>query len=176
MSARRALVAATVALTVLVGCSPEDLNRALDQVTATTRANPAETVSADPPVDLLNPDVTPATIRSTICVGGWTATVRPPSSYTTALKRRQIVAYGYADRSLGSYEEDHVVPLTLGGHPSNAANLYPEPHALSEPDDPLEVSLGRDVCAGRVSLAKARQRIYQVKVAHGYDRTKSVAA
>ena len=28
----------------------------------------------------LNPDVTPATIRRTICSRGWTKTVRPPTS------------------------------------------------------------------------------------------------
>ena len=42
----------------------------------------------------LNPDVTQATIRSTICVRGWTTTVRPPSSYTSALKIEQLPRYG----------------------------------------------------------------------------------
>ena len=37
---------------------------------------------------VLNPDVTQANIRSTICRHGWTSTIRPPSSYTDALKRR----------------------------------------------------------------------------------------
>src|ERR1035437_3182978 len=36
----------------------------------------------------LNPAVTQATIGMTICVSGWTTTVRPPTSYTTPLKRR----------------------------------------------------------------------------------------
>src|SRR5438045_2342486 len=34
--------------------------------------------------------VTQATISSTICVRGWTATIRPPASYTNALKRAQL--------------------------------------------------------------------------------------
>ena len=42
----------------------------------------------------LNPAVTPATIGSTICVSGWTATVRPPESYTEDLKRSQIRTEG----------------------------------------------------------------------------------
>jgi hypothetical protein len=46
-----------------------------------------------------NPDVTQATIRQTICVSGWTATIRPSCAYTTALKRRQIVEYGYVQTS-----------------------------------------------------------------------------
>src|SRR4051794_16847852 len=39
---------------------------------------------------VLNPDVTQATIATTICVHGWTRTVRPPSSYTGDLKLRQM--------------------------------------------------------------------------------------
>jgi hypothetical protein len=35
--------------------------------------------------------VTQGTIKTTICVKGWTATIRPPSSYTSALKRVQLV-------------------------------------------------------------------------------------
>jgi hypothetical protein len=34
----------------------------------------------------LNPDVTPETIAQTICVPGYTATVRPGSSYVTGIK------------------------------------------------------------------------------------------
>lgn len=49
----------------------------------------------------VNPAVTQANINDTICVPGWTATVRPPESYTERLKRRQIAEYGYADRRLG---------------------------------------------------------------------------
>src|SRR5436190_23881636 len=67
-----------------------------------------------------NPDVTQSTIDTTICVSGWTATVRPPSSYTTALKVKQIAEYGYSDTSTADYEEDHLVPLELGGAPKAA--------------------------------------------------------
>ena len=35
-------------------------------------------------------NVTQATISSTICKTGWTATIRPPASYTNALKRAQL--------------------------------------------------------------------------------------
>ena len=41
-----------------------------------------------------DPAVTQGNIRSTICVSGYTATVRPPSAYTDALKRKQMRAYG----------------------------------------------------------------------------------
>src|SRR3954469_13262589 len=42
---------------------------------------------------VLNPDVTQATIGSTICRHGWTRTIRPPVEYTDDLKHRQMRAY-----------------------------------------------------------------------------------
>ncbi len=38
----------------------------------------------------INPDVTQANIGSTVCVRGWTKTVRPPASHTNRLKKFQI--------------------------------------------------------------------------------------
>ena len=75
----------------------------------------------------INPDVTQQTIETTICVRGWTRLVRPPENYTEALKREQIKTYGYDDRRLRDYEEDHLIPLALGGAPTDPRNLWPEP-------------------------------------------------
>lgn len=69
--------------------------------------------------------VTQSTINSTICVSGWTSTVRPPTSYTNPLKVTQIAQYGYSDTSTADYEEDHLIPLELGGSPTSALNLWP---------------------------------------------------
>jgi hypothetical protein len=77
-----------------------------------------------------NPAVTPSTLKQTICKSGWTATIRPSSSYTTGLKRKQIAQYGFADTSLSDYEEDHLISLELGGSPTSPANLWPEPHHI----------------------------------------------
>ena len=116
----------------------------------------------------LNPAVTQATIGSTICVSGWTATIRPSSSYTTGLKIEQIGEYGYTDTSTASYEEDHLISLELGGAPSDPRNLWPEPYSDSLPDgrdtgarvkDVFESSLKREVCAGQMTLAKAQSEI-----------------
>ena len=61
---------------------------------------------------MLKPDVTQDTIDSTICVSGWTATVRPPTSYTNALKVHQIAEYGYADvEEVVTAEEDLMFSL-----------------------------------------------------------------
>jgi hypothetical protein len=130
-----------------------------------------------------NPAVTQATIGSTICLSGWTATVRPPSSYTTALKREQIAEYGYTDTNLADYEEDHLIPLELGGAPSDPRNLWPEPYSAhladGTPDgarvkDQLENRLRALVCGGTLRLATAQQaiatdwvRAWQIYVAPG---------
>ncbi|HEU5427032.1 MAG TPA: hypothetical protein VFU74_09165 [Actinocrinis sp.] len=109
-----------------------------------------------------NPDVTQATIGSTICVSGWTATVRPPTSYTNALKAQGIIDYGYADTSMSDYEEDHFVPLELGGSPRDPGNLWPEPHYGSQTSytkDGIETKLKNAVCSGRITLAAARSAI-----------------
>jgi hypothetical protein len=116
----------------------------------------------------LNPAVTQATIKSTICVSGWTATIRPPSDYTTGLKIEQIAEYGYSDTSTADYEEDHLISLELGGSPTDPRNLWPEPYTASLPDgrptgahtkDGFETKLKYEVCAGTITLAQAQADI-----------------
>jgi hypothetical protein len=111
-----------------------------------------------------NPDVTQSTIGSTICVSGWTAIVRPPTSYTTPLKVEQIAEYGYTDTNTADYEEDHLIPLELGGAPRDPRNLWPEPRngpsgTTAGSKDTVENRLKADVCAGRVTLSAARKAI-----------------
>jgi hypothetical protein len=55
--------------------------------------------------------VTQSSVGQTICVSGWTTTVRPSSGYTTALKERQLATdYAYrGDTATGDYEEDHLL-------------------------------------------------------------------
>ena len=119
---------------------------------------------------VVSADVTPANVNRTICVSGYTSgrrlddgrTVRPPSSYTTALKRVQIVQYGYADTRLADYEEDHLIPLELGGDGYARGNLWPELYAGSTGariKDKVENALHRLVCGGQVGLRAAQHAI-----------------
>ncbi|MER5642109.1 hypothetical protein ABT095_34870 [Kitasatospora sp. NPDC002227] len=111
----------------------------------------------------LNPSVSQSTIYSTICVSGWTTTIRPSTSYTNNLKAQGIVAYGYADTNMSDYEEDHFIPLELGGAPKDPANLWPEPRYIgsqtSYTKDGVETKLKNAVCAGKVQLADAQDAI-----------------
>lgn len=107
----------------------------------------------------LNPDVTQSTIDSTICVSGWTSTIRPSSTYTNQLKVQGIADYGYSDTSLSDYEEDHFLPLELGGAPKDPKNLWPEPRygdQNSYSKDSVENAVKKAVCAGQVTLSDAQ--------------------
>ena len=114
----------------------------------------------------LNPAVTQATIRSTICVRGWTATVRPASGYTSALKVEQMPKYGESGPPSG-YQEDHLISLELGGNPTDPANLWPEPYPRAAEVDKIENALNAEVCSGRLSLAAAQHDESALKHAHG---------
>lgn len=106
----------------------------------------------------LNPAVTQATIHRTICVPGWTDSVRPPEAVTEQEKAASMAAYG--DKGpMDGYEYDHFVPLELGGATNDRRNLWPEPGASPNPKDAVEDRLRRDVCDGQLSLAVARREI-----------------
>jgi hypothetical protein len=105
----------------------------------------------------IDPVVTQADIRSTICKKGWTATVRPPESQTERFK--YDVAYpAYRTRRSERTELDHLVPLELGGS-NDATNLWPEYPPTPNPKDKVEDALNAAVCDGRVSLAVAQKAI-----------------
>jgi hypothetical protein len=131
----------------------------------------------------LNQDVSQATIGTTICRSGWTKTIRPPESITAREKRAAISAYGhYAGRRLRTYELDHLIPLSLGGAPNAAANLWPQPDYPSviagsrsyylNPKDRLESRLHSLTCKGRLTLREAQRAIATDWVAayHRYVR------
>ena len=111
---------------------------------------------------VLNPDVTQATIGTTICKHGWTKTIRPPTSYTNDLKRKQMREYGVGG-ALSDYQEDHLVSLELGGHPTDARNLWPEPYPRASEVDSIENELNAKVCSGRLSLEQAQLEESELK-------------
>src|SRR6266508_4829814 len=110
MSMRTALVAVALLLLAVAIVAPH-------------RSAPKSPYHADPvrTPGVLNPDVTQATINATICVKGWTKTIRPPTSYTNKLKQKQMRQY-HESGGPSRYEEDHLIPLELGGHPTNPKN------------------------------------------------------
>lgn len=111
---------------------------------------------------LPDPQCTPGAVAETdanVVCHRTTDTVRPSTSYTNRLKVQQIILYGYIDTSMSAYEEDHLIPLELGGSPTDPANLWPEPYPSAYDKDKVENYLHAQVCAGKVTLADAQQEI-----------------
>jgi hypothetical protein len=111
---------------------------------------------------VLNPEVTQASIRTTICVPGYSRSVRPPSDYTSRLKVEQMLAYGLAGDP-SRYQEDHLISLELGGNPTDPRNLWPEPYPRASEVDQLENELHRRICDGSMSLADAQVEESRIK-------------
>jgi hypothetical protein len=107
---------------------------------------------------------TPGAVRvgislSVICRYGYTRSIRAPESYTEPLKLRQMRAYGLLGPAR-DYEEDHLVPLSIGGAPSDPANLWPQPRNgpnNAEQKDQLETWVARIACGHRLALARLQR-------------------
>ncbi len=115
----------------------------------------------------IDPKVTQDNIGLTICVSGYTKTVRPPVTYTNDLKIKQIQEYGYTDISTKDYEEDHLISLELGGSPTSEANLWPEPYTITQnarEKDKVENYLHDQICSGKIKLLDA-----QFKIANNWE-------
>jgi hypothetical protein len=126
-----------------------------------------------------DPAVAQETIERTICVRGYSKSVRPSIAVTDPIKREVLSRYAAlgdpwrADQERGHYELDHLISLELGGAPADPANLWPEPYERpnrmhgavagttvgSESKDRLENSLHDAVCSGRMPLAAAQHAI-----------------
>lgn len=108
-----------------------------------------------------DPRVTQENVADTICIAGWTATVRPPAHVMHSLKMRMMRANDVLGQPSG-YELDHFVPLELGGCADCETNLWlepyqPEPGARQK--DQVENYLHRQVCDGTMTLKAAQQQI-----------------
>jgi len=109
-----------------------------------------------------NPDVTQATIGETICKHGWTKTIRPPTSYTNELKVEQMKLYRRTG-STSDYQEDHLISLELGGHPTDERNLWPEPIERATEVDSTEDELNGKVCSGEITLEEGQRQESELK-------------
>ena len=116
----------------------------------------------------VDPRVTQADIRSTICRRGYTRTVRPPESVTYPEKRASMRAYGDHGPT-HAYEYDHLIPLELGGAANDLGNLWPEPGASPNPKERLEDVLNALVCRRQLPLRDA-QRLIATNWVKAYSR------
>ncbi|MFK4299454.1 hypothetical protein ABH924_004637 [Arthrobacter sp. GAS37] len=127
----------------------------VDQAKGTVLPDPACTPGA------VDPAVTQENLKTTICRGGYTKSVRPPAEVTNPAKTASLKAYGLPYAATTEY--DHLIPLELGGA-SSTSNLWVEPNqagasTVNNPKDDIENALNAAVCAGRVTLTAAQQAI-----------------
>ncbi len=155
MSARTALVSLALVLLAAAAFMPH----------GSTSKGPYHADLARTP-GVLNPDVTQANIATTICRHGWTRTIRPPTDYTNELKLKQMREYGLTG-STSQYQEDHLISLELGGHPTDARNLWPEPYPRAAEVDSIENELNAKVCSGDMSLDEAQRKESELKHTDG---------
>ena len=126
---------------------------------------------------VFNPDVRQDTIDETICVKGYTKSIRPSALYTNGVKEILLLDGGIDTAKSDEYQLDHLISLGLGGHPRARGNL-----ALQRLDgdegakrkDRLEVKLQCLVCSRQVSLSTAQDAIYLDWIAayHYYAKVK----
>ena len=152
---RTALVAVALLLLGIAIATPQHANQR-----AAYHADPVRTPG------VLNPDVTQETINATICIHGWTKTIRPPTSYTNELKQKQMREYGVGG-SMSDYQEDHLISLELGGHPTDPRNLWPQPYPRASAVDGMENELNDNVCSGELTLAEAQRKESVIKHTDG---------
>lgn len=116
--------------------------------------------------DIPDPALTPGVVASANIAEVCESDGRPGSAYSRAhrelserQRRADFARYGVPWSEHRSYEDDHLVPLCLGGADAEA-NRWPEPRWgswSSYEKDHLEGYACRMVCAGRISLDSAQR-------------------
>ncbi|MBM3203070.1 hypothetical protein FJZ55_04095 [Candidatus Woesearchaeota archaeon] len=110
----------------------------------------------------IDPEVTADNIQESICKQkpiSWSQAHLPPASWLENLEKEQIGQYHYSDTGPKHYTEDHLIPLSLGGHPTDAQNIWPQPLVAkwsARRKDYLEEVITRKVCKGEMPLAEAQ--------------------
>lgn len=100
-----------------------------------------------------DPAITQAKIGRTICAPGYARSVRPPTSWSRAMRRQMHAQPGQV--------LDHIVPIELGGCATCEANLQLQDRAEAKAKDRLENSTRRAVCAGRTTLEQGQAQFTQ---------------
>lgn len=169
---RPSLIAAA-ALVLAAGCgpsSPQDATSAALPAGAcrAQHINPADPQAWEPDVGCTPGAVDGGLTLAQLCPVAHTDTVRPPSSYTSRLKVQQMRSYGFTD-PVSAHEEDHLIPLELGGSPRDPLNLWPAPGASPNEKDRVENAAHVAVCQGRLSLPEAQHRMASYWYQFGKD-------
>jgi hypothetical protein len=118
------------------------------------------------PGSLPNAALTPgAVVRAgvtTICRTGYSRSVRPTGETWYQLKRAAFLRYGYP-RLISGLVGDHLVPIEIGGAPTDLRNIWPE--ALN---DALKKDVVEDAARIAVCFHGYPLQQMQVRIAHDW--------
>jgi hypothetical protein len=162
---------ASLALAAILGACRGTVPVVVPATTTTSPTTTAGTVTTTlvlPTITgVVDPSVTQDNLKVTVCAKGYTAKVRPPKSYTEAIKRKLFKAAGSPGK-LADFELDHFVPLELGGDPKALGQFWLQPIKQAVYDDRHEENvLHSQLCAGKITLAEAQAQNLQWKTTKG---------
>lgn len=112
-----------------------------------------------------DPEVNQANIKDSICKVThftWTEAHMPPRDFLQNIEKEQLKQYGYTDPSMQHYQMDHLIPLSLGGSPTDLRNIWPQVLVTkwsARRKDYLEEHLHDMVCKNQISLKEAQEQI-----------------
>lgn len=147
------------------------IDSSLCQAASTLQAmrdqRPLETVAIPPLPDsrrtpgAVDPGITQTSMAATICDPQYTARQMPPPSWKAAATRR-FASVLHPGEKPENFALDQLVPLSLGGSPTDPRNLWLQPwtgETGTGTKDNLETLLNRMVCSGQITLVTAQQQI-----------------
>jgi len=175
---RRAILVASVTVVLLVGFLvflQSQRTRLVHTVTSVSAAGGAVSpiregdVDRDLPNSNLTPGLGATEDENLVCQRGYAERVRPRGALWRRLKEEAFARYGiaYQDRdAIGAngvrepeYQVDHLIPLEIGGSPTDLQNIWPQPIGPALRKDRVENELHQLVCSGQMPLKQAQDAI-----------------
>lgn len=109
----------------------------------------------------VSPYVTPQNVQSTICVSGYSHSVRPPAQVTNAIKKQLLDEAGIPRERIHDFVLDHIIPISSGGAPDDPRNLKLEDREESFLKDRAENRSHDLICTGRLGLREAQATMWR---------------
>jgi hypothetical protein len=141
-----------------------------DGVESTTTTTPAVTIPGpqvpiafgDPAADrapVPGSVTVPEPTMAQLCTGGYVKKTTPSAAVTNPIKASLLAESSFADRDPSHYVLDQLIPIELGGAPTDARNLWLQTEAMAAVKERDERRLRTELCAGRITLAAAQTQM-----------------